>query len=74
MTKTDLLSVYGTLGGIAKLFSSFNNGRPLSVSAVGQWGETVPELRQYQIRAAVPDINKRLAAVKRKRLAPKRRR
>jgi hypothetical protein len=65
MRKSDLVAVFGTLQAIGDLFAPFNKGEPLTKGAVSQWDEEIPELREYQLRELMPDINKRIAAAKR---------
>lgn len=65
MKKSDLLRVYKTLDAIGEVFAPVNDGVPLTRSAVSQWDEEIPGLRQYQIRELVPDIEKRIAQAKR---------
>lgn len=54
----DLLAVFGSVEVIRNLWAP----KPLSRSAIYQWGEEVPELRAYQIHEMYPDINKRIRA------------
>jgi hypothetical protein len=68
MKKTDLLAVYGTLESVGEAFAPVNNGTPLTRSAISQWSDEIPELREFQIRKIVPDIEGRIAAA-RKQLA-----
>lgn len=69
MKKVDLMAVYGTLDGVGWAFAPENDGKPLTRSAICQWGEEIPELREFQIRRLVPDIDRRIAAAKRQRAA-----
>lgn len=64
MKKAHLLLIYPNLREIGRVFSKFNNGFPLSASAISQWGEQVPPLREYQLREQVPDIDRRIAAAR----------
>ncbi len=64
MKKADLLELYGTLEAVGEAFSPMNDGAPLTKSAVSQWGDEIPELREFQIRKLVPNIDKRIAAAK----------
>lgn len=67
MKKSDLLALFGTLQEIGNVFAPLNDGVPLTRSAVQQWDDDeIPELREYQIRELMPDIDKRIAAAKRK--------
>ncbi len=59
MKTSDLLRIFGTLQGVADLFD-------ISRSAVCQWGEEVPQLREYQLREKVPDIDSRIAELSKK--------
>lgn len=61
MKKSDLIAVFGTLDQIGEAFAPFNHGEPLTRSAVSQWGEDIPALREYQLRELQPDIDKRIA-------------
>ena len=68
--KDDLLLVYETLQKIGDVFAPVtNDGKPLGRSAVSQWDDEIPELREYQLRELVPDIDKRIAQAKRARAA-----
>ena len=69
MKKTDLLAVYGTLESVGEAFAPANDGTPLTRSAISQWQDEIPELREFQIRKIVPDIDKRIAAAKKQRAA-----
>ena len=64
MLKADLVSIYGTFDAIGALFTPVNEGVPLTKSAVSQWGEEIPELRAYQLRELVPDIDAKIAALR----------
>jgi len=61
MRKDDLRAVYGTLDAIGEVFAPVNDGEPLSRSAISQWGDEIPPLREYQIKELVPDIERRIA-------------
>lgn len=61
MKKSDLQAVFGTLDAIGAVFAPINAGQPITRSAVSQWGDDIPDLREYQIRELVPDIDKRIA-------------
>ena len=69
MKKSDLLAVYGTLESIGEAFAPVNDGIPLTRSAISQWSEDIPELRAFQIRKLVPNIERRVAAAKQKQQA-----
>jgi len=69
MRKSDLVTVFGTLQAIGDLFSPFNKGEPLTKGAVSQWDEEIPELREYQLRELMPDIDERIGRAKRERAA-----
>lgn len=62
MKKSDLLAVFGTLEAIGAVFDP-----PITRSAVSQWRYKIPELRAYQIRELVPNIDRLIAAKKPKR-------
>lgn len=66
MKKSDLIAVFGTLKAIGDVFAPVNDGEPLSRAAISQWDEDIPELREYQIRELVPDIEKRIATAQRR--------
>ncbi len=72
MKPNDLKAVFKTRAGIAEVFAPVNEGKPLTRSAMCQWWvkKRVPELREYQLRALVPDIDQRIAEAKK----PKQRR
>ncbi len=59
--------MFGSVGAVADLFRPFNDGEALTKSAISQWVVDVPPLREFQIRALVPDIDERIAALKPKR-------
>jgi hypothetical protein len=69
MRKSDLVAVFGTLQAIGDLFASFNNGEPITKGAISQWDEEIPELREYQIRELMPDIDDRIKRAKREQAA-----
>lgn len=69
MRKSDLLAVFGTLQSIGDLFAPFNKGEPLTKGAVSQWDEEIPELREYQLRELMPDIDQRIERAKRQQAA-----
>jgi hypothetical protein len=60
MRKSDLVAVFGTLQAIGDLFAPINGGVPLTRGAISQWGEEIPELREYQLRELIPDIDERI--------------
>lgn len=71
MNKSDLLAVFGTLENIGKAFA--RKDRALTKGAISQWGEQIPELREYQLREIFPDIDSRIkAARKQLRASPER--
>lgn len=49
MKTAEVISKLGSRNALASLLG-------ISGSAVSQWGERVPELRQYQLRARRPDL------------------
>lgn len=57
MNTSDLEKVFGTQVAIAAFLG-------ISRAAVSQWGESVPELRQYQLRERMPNIDTLIATVK----------
>jgi hypothetical protein len=63
MTRNDLVAVFGSQKAIADFF--VQHGIAMTKGAISQW-EAVPELREYQIRQHMPDIDDRIAATKRK--------
>ena len=60
MKKSDLVAVLGSQKALADLLD-------ITGSAVSQWPEELPELRIYQVREKLPDIDERLAALNRGR-------
>jgi hypothetical protein len=56
----DLFAVFGDVHGVRNIWTP-----PLSKSAIYQWGDEVPELREFQIRKKHPDIDERIAKAKR---------
>lgn len=50
-----LIALYGSVNAVRELWTP-----PLSRSAIYQWGEEVPELREFQLREMIPGIDKRL--------------
>jgi hypothetical protein len=70
MTRNDLVAVFGSQKAVADFF--VQHGIPMTKGAISQW-ESVPELREYQIRQHMPDIDERIAAMKkpRRRSLPK---
>lgn len=68
MKKSDLLAAFGTLKAIGALFPP-EKGGPLTKGAVSQWSEDIPELREYQLREIVPDIDRQIAKAKRSQQA-----
>ncbi len=69
MKKADLMAVYGTLDSVGWAFAPENEGKPLTRSAICQWDEDIPPLREFQIRRLVPDIDRRIAKAKRQKAA-----
>ena len=67
MTRNELVAVFKTQRAIADFF--VQHGIAMTKGAISQWVE-VPELREYQIRQHMPDIDERIAASK---IKPKRR-
>lgn len=66
MRKSDLLRVFGTGSAIAELFKPFNDDRPLSRASISEWRDTIPELREFQLRKLFPDLDERIAKAKRR--------
>lgn len=66
MRKSDLLRVFGTGSAIAELFKPFNDDRPLSRAAISEWRDTIPQLREFQLRKLFPDIDQRIAKARRR--------
>jgi hypothetical protein len=66
MRKSDLLKVFGTGSAIAELFKPFNGDRPLSRASISEWGDAIPELREFQLRKLFPDIDERIAKARRR--------
>lgn len=66
MKKADLLLVFGTGSAIAQLFKPYNEDRPLSRASISEWGEKIPELREFQLRKLFPDIDERITKAKRR--------
>lgn len=69
MKKSDLVAVFGTLQAIGDVFAPFNKGDPLTKGAVSQWDDEIPELREYQLRELMPDIDERIERAKREQAA-----
>lgn len=67
MKKSELLAVYGTLDALGAVFAPVNNGVPLTRSAISQWDDEIPQLRVYQLRELVPDIDARIDAARQAR-------
>lgn len=67
--RADLLLIYGTYRAIGEVFAPENMGRPLTKQAVDAWGEELPELREWQLRRMIPDIDKRIDKAKRDAVA-----
>jgi len=59
MKKTDLIKVFGTGTALAEFFG-------IERQAVSQWDEEIPELRQYQLRERLPNIDKVIATMNRR--------
>lgn len=57
-----LIALYGSVQAVRELWTP-----PLSRSAIYQWPEDVPELRAFQLREKIPDIDKRLASLQPKK-------
>lgn len=72
MKKKDLIAVFGTYTQIGSVFASYNGGVPLTRSAIAQWGKDIPKLREYQLREAVPNIDRLIAKAKPSRVQPSR--
>jgi predicted transcriptional regulator len=62
MKKSDLVAVLGSQRALAALLD-------ITPSAVSQWPEDLPELRIYQVRDKVPDIDQRIATLTKERAA-----
>jgi len=58
VTKSDLIAVLGSQRAIAELLG-------ITKGAVSQWPERLPDLRVYQVREKIPDIDQRIAALPR---------
>ena len=69
MKKSDLLKLFKTMEAIGELFADKNHGVPITRSAVSQWPEAIPELREYQLRELMPDIDERIGALRRRKRA-----
>lgn len=57
MRTDDLISVFDTATALAEFLG-------VTKSAISQWGETVPELRVFQIREKRPSIDAEIADMK----------
>ncbi len=66
MRKADLLLVFGTGTAIAELFKPYNADRSLSRASISEWGDTIPELREFQLRELFPDIEERISRARRR--------
>jgi hypothetical protein len=62
MKTSSLIALLGTKTALAAWVG-------LSKQSISAWGETVPLLRQYQIREMHPDIDERLAQVEQQKHA-----
>lgn len=60
MRTKDLVAVYGTLDAVGKQFG-------ISRSAVSQWGADVPQRRADELRGRQPDIEQRIANLRKPR-------
>lgn len=68
--KSDLMLVFGSHSAIGRAFAPANGGEPITRSAVGQWEEEIPELREFQVRKLYPDIDERIEKAKLARAQP----
>lgn len=57
MRTSDVLKVYGGAAAVARILG-------IKSQAVSQWPEEVPELRQYKLREVDPQIDIKIAAVR----------
>lgn len=63
MLTADVIEVFGSATAVAGCLG-------VTKSAVSQWGEVVPALRQYELRAKRPSIDSELEALSVKRSQP----
>lgn len=56
MKTQTLVNLFGSQQAVGDLFG-------ITKSAVSQWGDEVPELRVYQLRERVPNIDSQIAAM-----------
>lgn len=54
MLKKDVVAVFGTASALAQFLG-------IEKSAVSQWGEEIPKLRQYELREKRPSIDREIA-------------
>ncbi len=62
MKTDDALALFGSVRQLASALS-------MTPQAVYQWGDVVPQLREYQIRERFPDFDRLVAAMKSRRAA-----
>ena len=55
MKKSKAIKLAGSVRNLGALLSPFNKGKPVSKQAIGQWGERIPELREFQLRKIKPE-------------------
>lgn len=55
MNKSDAIRLAGSASKLGVLLAQFNRGRPITRQAIGQWGERIPELREFQLRKIKPE-------------------
>jgi transcriptional repressor of cell division inhibition gene dicB len=62
MKTADVIELFGTASSVADLLG-------LSRSAIAQWGDDVPKLRQYELRELRPGIDRELSELQSRRAA-----
>lgn len=58
MRTADVIAVFGSSKALAECLG-------VSKSAISQWGDLVPELREYQLRDKRPNIEREIAQLER---------
>lgn len=58
MRTADVIAVFGSARALADFLG-------VSKSAISQWGDVVPELREYKLREKRPTIDTEIAALRR---------